>query len=57
MSGSVIKNHLVSKNFPECELFANFKIFYDLQADEFASQVASDSLGIHGDICYLYLKA
>lgn len=57
MSGSVIKNHLVSKNFPECELFANFKIFYDLQADEFASQIASDSLGIHGDICYLYLKA
>lgn len=57
MSGSVIKNHLMSKNFPESERFAYFKIFYDFQADEFTSPIASDSLGVNGDTCCLRLNA
>lgn len=49
MPGSVIQNHLMHKNFPEFKGFPNFKIFYDLQADEIISQIASDPLGIKGD--------
>lgn len=60
MPGNVIQNDLMSKNFPERELFANFKIFYDLEADEFIiSQITSDLVGISGDqatyICKLQL--
>lgn len=37
------------KSFPECKGFPNFEIFYDLQADEIISQMASDPLGIKSD--------